>query len=135
MSVGRHKVGLVVDRRFGNRLLDLERSIHLWVVESPANSVIVQQIWSTEESSRKDDLSSGVTSFQASDSESPEETCLRIASDLDEHHGEFGHNPPWSEIEVFGTELTPSLRQAFGELGATVFDRTRNGFRCRRSHE
>jgi hypothetical protein len=134
MSVSRHKVGLVVDREFGDRMVDLARSFHLWVVESPTNSGVVRRIWNAEARSHDDDaLGSGVTSFEASESESPEEMSVRISGDLDEHHGEFAHDPPWSEIEVYGATLTESVKQAFRAIGATVFERTRDGFRCVRT--
>lgn len=117
-------------------MVDLASSMHLWVIESPTNSAVVQRIWSTEGSSSDEDaLGSGATLFQASESESPEETCVRISGDLDEHRGEFGHDRPWSEIEAFGASLTESVKQAFRDLGATVFRPTRDGFRCLRPHE
>jgi hypothetical protein len=59
--------------------------------------------------------------------------CARIAGDVDEHHGEFGHDPPWREIEVFGADLNDRLQNVFEELGAITFEKTRDGFVCRRS--
>ena len=59
--------------------------------------------------------------------------CVRLSGVLDEHHGELGHQPPWSEIEVFGANLTESVKQAFRALDANVFERTRDGFRCLRT--
>ena len=136
LSERRHKVGLVVDRQFGDRLLDLSRSFHTWVVESPTNSPMVQRIWNTERKSAEDDsLDSGATSFQSSERETPEQMCVRLATDLDDHHGEFGHEPPWSEIEVFGAKLTDEVRQTFRDLGVTVFEVTQDGFRCLRTDD
>jgi hypothetical protein len=131
--MGRRVVGLVVDRNFGDRLAELARSFHVWVVESPANTPVIQRIWNNEPSaSAGDQLGAGVTSFVANEKEFPEAICARIAGDLEEHHGEFAHDPPWSEIEVFGVKLSPVLQQAFEEIGATAFEPTPEGFICRR---
>jgi hypothetical protein len=128
-----HKVAIVIDRNFGARLADLARDRHVWVVGSQSNAAAVQRyLTSAQMSAATDRLGAGITSFVAEDGETPEDTCARVASDVDEHHGEFAHDPPWSEIEVFGAELTSALRQTFAELGAEVWEATRDGFLCRR---
>jgi hypothetical protein len=58
--------------------------------------------------------------------------CARIAGDVDEHHGEFADDPPWSEIAVYGAALDERLRAVFAELGATDFELLDDGFVCRR---
>lgn len=127
------KVGLVVDRSFGSRIDALARSFHVWVVASPSNKPFIQRFWQSEQPAiGADPLDLGITSFEAAESESPEETCARITEELDEHHGEFAQEPPWSEIEVLGACLTPRLRQAFESIGATSFEATIGGFICRR---
>ncbi|HMR10978.1 MAG TPA: hypothetical protein PKA88_34605, partial [Polyangiaceae bacterium] len=65
--------------------------------------------------------------------ESPAEICVRLSEELEAHHGEFAHDPPWSEIEVYGVSLSPELESVFRELGATAFESTIDGFICRRS--
>lgn len=133
MSLSLHKVGLVVDRTFGDRIPSLARSFHVWVVESPNNTQAIQQVWKSERPEpASDPLGSGVTSFKASAQESPEEICIRIVGDIDEHHGEFAHDQPWSEIEVFGVKLSPRLQRVFAEFGAVSFEATPDGFICRR---
>jgi hypothetical protein len=79
-----------------------------------------------------DPLGPGITSFLAIEGESQEEMCSRLAGDVDEHHGEFSHDPPWSEILVFGVPLSERLRASFTELGASQFEITQDGFICRR---
>jgi hypothetical protein len=128
-----HKVGIVVDPTFGLRLGDLARRFHVWVVDAGDNAPVIRQLWNGERANTPGDpLGSGVTAFTVNDAESAEATCARVAGDVDEHHGEFGHHPPWSEIEVFGTELSPALQVVFQSLGATVFVPTSEGFVCRR---
>ncbi len=131
-----YKVGLVVDRRFGARISAVARSFHVWVVESQENTPVIQEVWRSERSEPESDpLGRGVTSFGASEQESPEEICARIVGDVDEHHNEFAHDPPWSEIEVFGVKLSPRLQDVFMEIGATAFEGTPNGFIGRRAPE
>jgi hypothetical protein len=55
-----------------------------------------------------------------------------MAAEVDEHHGEFAQEPPWSEIEVVGATLSPKLRTVFTEIGATEFASTAGGFVCKR---
>jgi hypothetical protein len=129
----RTRVGIVVDKNFGARLAHLARVIHVWTVESPVNTPLIREFWRTETQfvdGEADD--SGITSFTANDEETPEQICVRIVGDVNEHHcGHFGEQP-WTELHVFGTELTKTLREAFEEFGATSFEPTRDGFICRR---
>ncbi|WP_147444930.1 hypothetical protein [Corallococcus sp. CA053C] len=133
MQMPLHKVGIVVDQGFGDRLADLARVFHVWVVASGANTPVIQSVWkSALVDAAADPLAVGVTSFAAGEGESREETCARIAWDVDEHHNESAHDPPWSEIEVFGVKLTAALRDVFEQLGATACIPTQDGFICRR---
>ncbi|WP_147443901.1 hypothetical protein [Corallococcus sicarius] len=134
MQTPLHKVGIVVDQNFGDRVADLARVFHVWVVESRDNTPGIQRVWEDGMvDAAADPLAVGVTSFAAVEGESPETMCARIAGDVDEHHNEFAHEPPWSEIEVFGGKLTATLRDIFEELGATACVPTEEGFVCRRS--
>jgi hypothetical protein len=67
-----------------------------------------------------------------SDNESPEEICAQIASTVDEHHGEYSQDPPWSEIKVYSAMLSPALRAVLVAIGASEFESTPDGFLCRR---
>lgn len=134
MSQIQTKVGLVVDRNFGQRVAALARSFHVWIIESPGNTPFIKAFWNGEpQSPDGDPLASGITSFTADDKESPEDACARIAGDVDEHHGEFAQDPPWSELEVFGVKLSDKLMEAFKAIGATSFEPTPDGFICRRT--
>jgi hypothetical protein len=128
-----HKVGIVVDRNFGDRIQQLARLFHVWVVESPSNTPVIQKVW--EAQSRVPDLDilgPGVTSFGASSGETAEDMCARIASEVQVHHGEFGHDPPWAEIEIHGVQLDDRLGEVFRALGTTEFEAFPEGFICRR---
>jgi len=128
-----HRVAIVVDRAFGFRLAALAANRHVWIVESPTNIPAIRQVWDgTASGDEEDPLGPGVTSFAAKESESTEAMCARVADDVAEHHGEQGHDPPWSELEIVGVPLSARLRQAFEEIGATWVQPTAEGFVCRR---
>lgn len=128
---GVHNVGIVVDRNFASGIADLARSFHVWVVESPQNVPAIEQ-FRRDDRSGGDPLATGITSFKAGDEESPQAMCARIAADVDDHHGAFAHDPPWSEISVYGATLDERLRDAFASIGATSFELAQGGFVCRR---
>lgn len=128
-----HKVAIVADRAFGDRLSDLAREKHVWIVESPMNSPSIEAVWAREpDNANADGSGPGVTSFTAADDETPEQMCLRLIDDIDAHHGESAHDPPWSEVQVAGAALTAALRTCFENIGARELIQTSDGFVCRR---
>ena len=125
----RYKVGIVVNRSFGDRIVKLAKQFHLWVIESPVNLPVIQSIWHEElPDTTESPLAAGVTAFAGLEDESSEEVCARIVPDVDEHHGEYSHDPSWTEIEVFGAAISHSLETIFRELGVTQFEVTDDGF-------
>jgi hypothetical protein len=126
-------VAVVVDRAFSDRLSELARLRHVWVVESPTNTAAIRDIW--QGMSAESCPQSGVTSFEDDANQSAEELCADIVGVVDEHHGEFSSDPPWSEIDVFGVALTPALRTVFEGIGSSGFESTTDGFVCRRATE
>ena len=133
MSLQPKKVGIVVDRTFGDRLLSLLRLFHVWVVESADNLPAIQSAWTSQSATTNSAPTAAVTSFKALEGESPDDMCARIAGDVDEHHGELAQDRAWREIEIFGVSLNRRLRSVFEELGANTFEPTKGGFICRRS--
>ena len=129
------RIAIVVDPRFGARIEDLAGSRHLWVVESAANDPVVERLRHAAQAYAASDIRSlGPSSFPRAAEESPEEACIGISEWVNEHHSEWDHYGPWSEIEVVGARLMPETRSAFSECGATEFEETPGGFVCRRSH-
>jgi hypothetical protein len=127
-----HKVFLVVDRTFGGRLVLLAKQGHVWAVASPENTAAMQMVWgSTQATADNGPMGSGVTSF-CSEEPTIERMCEQLADEIDIHHGEGTQDPPWSEIEVVGTPLTDTLREAFSAIGGHSFVSTKEGFLCRR---
>ena len=45
MGAAPYKVVVVVDREFGEKLFELERSVPVWIVDTPTNKPVVQRFW------------------------------------------------------------------------------------------
>ena len=73
-------------------------------------------------------IDEGVTTFNVSDDAKPEIALLGIIGDIDLHHGQYSHDPPWTEIEVLGLKPTEQIIEKFKEYGALDVIETPKGF-------
>ena len=122
----RYVVGLAVDPEFRD-LASVARRMPLWVVDTPFNRPLAESHWRDHHNHTHLD---GVTLFTVVAGDLPEEWCANVLRDIDLHHGQHSHNPPYSAVEVFGVKLTDRLRNAFAEFGFTTFDERGDGFRA-----
>lgn len=127
-----YRVVLVVDEHFGRALLDVARNAYVWIVQSPDNDPWAKSAWENLPA-LEDPLVRGVTSFERYKTESTESLIVRILDMIDEHHGEFAHDPEWSEIDVIGGGPTGPILQASQAYGTTQCITTAVGFRLVRS--
>lgn len=127
-----YTVGLVLDPQFGEKLVSLNSQIHVWIVDTPANQNIIQQIWAKHSTPS---IERGITTFKVLPESSAEERCLGILSSIDLHHGEYSHNPPYSILEVIGLHFKDELKSRFIELGFDRFELTNEGFRAIKSNK
>ena len=127
MQGSEHRVAVVVDPDYAARVIELSRGCHVWIVRSEANDVVVGSI-------RQDDggysLEAGVTDFIGD--ETPEASFLSILSAVEEHHGEYSHDPPLSVIEVIGMESSAAVRDELELYGFRDIEPSSNGFIARR---
>jgi hypothetical protein len=124
-----YKVTVVVDREFGERLTLLTPGLPVWVVDTPVNEPVAQRLC---KNLQKGDCLTGITTFAASESARPEETALSILDAVDLHHGRYSADPPYTVIEVIGTELTAELKAELQEYGFDSFECGSRGFRATR---
>jgi hypothetical protein len=124
-----YSVGIVVDREFGDRVVPLSRRLHVWVCDSPANRAATMSV---REEQPSHSPTSGVTIFDSRHGDSPEEMFLKIVETVDLHHGEWGHEPAWTAMEVYGVGPTAAIRSALEEYGVTEFIQSPEGFIARR---
>ena len=125
MATVPYKVYLVVDREFGEKLAELERSVPVWIVDTPANKPVAQRVWN--ERPNEGHLT-GVTTFNDLNTLSPEEMLLGHLDTIELHHGVYSADPPYTVLEVVGTELTDNAKRVLSEYGFDKFQITSTGF-------
>ena len=120
-----HRVAVVADREFGERLLPLAQRLHVWACDTPVNREAAEKAWAAiPPGAVWNEV--GVTTFRVGDDDSPEDMVVRHVGDIDLHH------PSWRQIEVYGVRLNDALRAAWQEYGADEFRETGDGFVCSR---
>jgi len=120
-----YKIGLVVDRSFGEKLSQLAKEMHIWVCDSDFNRQVAEKIW-------KDishDLEKGVTVFDVRASETEEEMILNQIDNIDMHHGQHAQKPVWECLEVYGIHPTSKVVEGLKKHGEGRIENTENGFK------
>jgi len=124
-----YRVYVVVDPHYGERLRDLPMDEPIWVVDSIKNHPIIQALWSEHNQSN---YLEGITSFTVDTNGNPEDWFLTELSNIDLHHGEYSHVPPYTILEVIGIEWSDKIGKALREYGFDSYELTSEGFRTRR---
>ena len=122
-----HRVAIVVDPDYAERITELASECHTWLVRSAANDAVVASL-------RQDDqafsFDAGVTTFNKA--ETPQASFLSILGTVEEHHGAYSHDPPLSVIEVIGLESSAAVRAELDVYGFCDIEQSTNGFIARR---
>ena len=113
-----YKVSVVVDREFGEQLATLTPGVPVWIVDTPINKTVVQRLW--REQPQSDSLT-GITTFDSSNSASPEDIVGSMLGTIDLHHGCYSADPPYTVMEVFGARLNDKLKAQLSEYGFNEF--------------
>lgn len=127
---GTYTVAVVLDRAFGERITALAQRMHVWVRDTPENQRVAKTWWLQEQTFSSE---SGITTFRATDSDSPESMLIGVLRDVDLHHGSYSHTPPWGALEVYGAAPTQAVRDALAGFGVNEFVEVPQGFVCRRA--
>ena len=125
---GEHRVAVVLDPDYGEGVRDLARDRHVWIVRSPINDAVAEAV---RAGSEEHSLESGISTFNGR--ESPEESFLSILGVIEEHHGEYSHDPPLSVIEVFGVGATDAIREEAAAYGFRRIEPSDEGFTAYRA--
>lgn len=120
-------VALVLDKEFGGHCLDLQKSMPVWIVDSPQNQLFVDRIRLNRPAE-----DAAVTVFQIRENELLSSVCERIVQSVDDHHNEFSQTPGYSELDVFGVSLADVSLRPFMELGFEEFVKSSTGFIARK---
>jgi hypothetical protein len=122
-----YRVFVVVDRDYGGRLVELAQTGPVWIVDTPANRTVAEQIWAGDPN--RSHLE-GVTTFKFSEDGSSEDILINELDTIDIHHGTCSANPPYTVVEVTGTGLSDKIKGKFAEFGFDQFESTPQGFRA-----
>jgi hypothetical protein len=125
-----HRVLVVVDREYGERLAELADAGPVWIVDTPVNRVVAQRIWAANPN--RSHLES-VTTFKFGEVSSSEDAVINELETIDLHHGTYSANPPYTVLEVIGTGISPRIKAALAQFGFNEFHQTSQGFRAVRS--
>jgi hypothetical protein len=99
----------------------------VWAVDSPANRDCAQQLWA--EFPARDHLD-GITLFKATEDRSPGQILIDEMVTIDQHHGVYSADPPYTAIRVVGSTLTPQGREVLGTFGFDSLTLTDEGFQA-----
>lgn len=118
-----HKIAVVFDPTFGDLLCSLAKAVHVWITHSPINDEAIRKYLDQNDfDCDGDPLASGITKFDGSE----------ITSDLLEsiwdHHGDFAHDPPLSEMRIIGLTPDQSLLDLLLEFGFEIVSREPDEF-------
>ena len=127
MERSEHRVAIVVDPDYAERVLNLAGECHVWLVRSAANDRVVAAL---RESHPTHSLESGVTTFNPAGT--PQASLVAILGTVEEHHGEYSHDPPVSVLEVIGAEPSAAVREELDAYGFHRVEPSEEGFRARR---
>jgi len=122
-----YRVFVVVDREYGERLGELAQTGPVWIVDTPANRTVAQQIWAANPNRSHLD---GVTTFKFGEASSSEDILINELDTIDLHHGTYSANPPYTVLEVIGTGISAKLKAEVSQFGFDEFQETLQGFRA-----
>jgi hypothetical protein len=108
---------VVVDPAFGERLAPLPAGEPVWVIDTPINAPVAQRLWRER---KNENHLTGITTFKPSADASPDQEVIRMLDTIEEHHGEYSADPPYSILEIIGCPDSERLRSALGEFGFHV---------------
>ena len=129
MTKDPYTVHLVLDPDYGERLRSLPEGEPVWLVDSEVNRHVSQVL--RRERVAEDHLVS-YTTFKQGTADSPEECLLGVMSELDLHHGEMSHEPPYSVGNVIGVAWSDKIARELAEYGFEKHDLTSEGFVTRK---
>ena len=122
-----YRIILVLDENYGRRVIDLAQEAYVWLVQSEENDRWAALIWQRNPAS-EDPLLTGLSTFARMRCEPTDELVIRLLEMIDEHHGEFAHDPAWTRIDVVGASRSARVEEAARTYGVTECLTTPDGF-------
>ena len=122
-------MAIVLDPNYAERIGELARKSHVWVVTSASNDPVVTALWNDPAYSLGE---FDVTTFDSLKI-TPEASFISILETVEDHHPEDMHDPEWSVIEVIGVDPTVAVRDELSSWGYSDIETSAEGFVVRRA--
>ncbi len=125
-----HRVVVVFDEDAARDLPRLADEHHVWIVASERN-VDAARSYGARGNAAGDALASGVSVFTRVERD-PGRALEAVLELVEDHHGEFAHEPPVDEVVVVGLERSPPVTAVLEEWGYGELEPLGEGFLARR---
>jgi hypothetical protein len=122
-----YRVFVVLDQEYGERLLELNRSGPVWIVDTPRNRAAAEKTWAAHANSS---YLEGVTTFETGNGGSSEDTLINELDTIDLHHGTYSADPAYTVLEVIGAKMSERVKTELSQFGFHQFQATAEGFRA-----
>ncbi len=124
-----HRVLVILDREYGDRLANLDCSGPVWIVDTPRNRKAAEKIWTVKPKVAHLD---GVTTFKIDISDSLEANLIDEMDTIDLHHGIHSSDPAYTILEIIGTQATERIKAELARYDFHEFLATDQGFVAKR---
>jgi hypothetical protein len=116
---------------FGQRLRPLYVRLPVWIVDTPANRAVAEELLKESPLPADPTEPGGVTLFTIDPGQSSDQWAAEIVPVIDLHHGAMSHFPPYTVLEFIGVSPTPLLRQALAAYDLMSISQSPDGFVAR----
>ena len=108
------RVTLLVDLAAGVTAEAAAETDDVWLVDSPSNQATAETHWA-----KSHPPAGSLTTFKAYGA-SPDEWAAEILEAIEEHHGQFAQDPPFTQLQIVGCEASERLTSALRGIGFGV---------------
>jgi hypothetical protein len=120
-----YRVHVIVDPAFGEQLRGVPPGEPVWIVDTKANRAAYEMVGKER---HPESYLVGLSIFKADPKASPEDWLISELPTIDDHHGEWSHDPPWSIIHVIGAKWTERIQKELSALDFEGHQDTPEGF-------
>ena len=110
------RVTLVVDLAAGVKAKAAAETDDVWLIESPINQASAEAHWADSHPT-----AGSLTTFKAYGS-TPDEWAAEVLEAIEEHHGQFAQDQPFTELLILGSGASERLNSALRAIGFVVAD-------------
>ncbi|MBU1221388.1 hypothetical protein KKF34_02800 [Myxococcota bacterium] len=132
-------VALIIDEMFGEKIFNLVKDHHAWIIKSEKNSGALEKLVKMDwflsyDPHNYDVLGPGFSTFNKGDSLDIYDLFSNIIFEILDHHDGY-ITTKWTEIKVFGLELNDQVIEILHDNDIVVFIEENDHFICFPSEE